>query len=459
MNSNPDLTQDSLTDTTAELAIEREAHAATRVRLKLLESKLLHFVPQDMISLLNKGSLFNISVGDQIEKKMTVLFTDIRDFTVLSENITPQQTFNMINSYLSMMNPIISAHHGIIDKYIGDAIMALFPTSSDDALSAALSMLVRLKEYNAGRLRAGYRPIRIGIGINTGMLILGVIGGGNRMEGTVIGHAVNLASRLEAFTKTYGTPLLISEHTFYSLAEPQRFSIRYLGRVNMAEKALPESAYEVFDHDAPEVRELKIKSIKKFEEAVVYYHAREIGMALPILEEIVRENPADNPANTYLKRCKNYIATGNYTGTEVLACEINWRNEYETGIAKIDRQHSQLFALISKLHKTVMSENNKSAALSALGILEKSILEHFEFEEDLMKNHFYPFASDHVAQHRSYKNYFSKLNGDIENENANRLYLGLCINLFLASWLLNHTTRDDRHLGRFLIECGALEAH
>jgi hemerythrin len=156
MSSSFDVPESKPEDAVAELAAEREAHAGTRARLKLFERTLLHFVPRDLISFLGKGSLLDVELGDQVEKTMSVVFTDIRDFTTLSESMTPQQTFNMINSYLSVMNPVISTHHGIIDKYMGDAIMALFPTSADDALSAALSMLARLEEYNAGRSRATY---------------------------------------------------------------------------------------------------------------------------------------------------------------------------------------------------------------------------------------------------------------------------------------------------------------
>lgn len=457
MNSSFDINQDTPTDAVAELAFEREAHAGTRARLKLLESKLLHFVPQDMISLLNKGSPFNISLGDQVEKKMAVMFTDMRDFTTLSENMTSQQTFNLLNSYLSMMNPIISAHHGIIDKYIGDAIMVMFPTSSEDALSTALSMLARLKEYNAGRLRAGYRPIQIGVGINTGLLMLGIIGGGNRMEGTVVGRTVNLASRLESFTKIYGTHLLISEHTYCSLADPQHYSIRYLGRVKISEKTPPESIYEVFDYEAPHIKELKLKSRKKFEEAIVYYHSREVAKAHPILEGIVQENPDDDPAKIYLKRCNDYLNTGKYVGVEESIAETACGDEYQTGFAEIDHQHQELLANIRELYEAVMAESDWGAISAAADSLGKHIQGHFEFEEDLMRNHFYPFTSDHVAHHNAYKNYFLELKNDIEARIENRQYLGMRIHLFLISRLMNHLAYDDRHLGRFLNECGVLE--
>ena len=440
----------------AELASERDAHAGTRARLKLLEHTVLQFVPRDLISFLGKGSLLDVELGDQVEKTMSVVFTDIRDFTTLSESMTPQQTFNMINSYLSVMNPVISTHQGIIDKYMGDAIMALFPTSADDALSAALSMLARLDEYNNGRSRASYPPIRIGIGVNTGLLMLGVIGGGNRMEGTVISHAVNLASRLETLTKTYGVPLLISEHTLYSLSDLQRFSVRYLGRSKVAENTPAESVYEVFNHDAPHVRDLKNKSLKKFEEAIAYYHIRAAKKALPMLEEIVQENPGDNPARVYLKRCGDYIKTGVYIGTEELPDEIVWHPKYEIGIAEIDRQLSELLALIRKLHEAVTVVNDRDAISSAMDILEKRIQEHCDFENELMTRHYYPFSSDHIAQHNSYKNYFHALRDEIEANTENSLYLGFRINLSLSNWLLNHLSRDDRHLGRFLSERGCV---
>ncbi|MDD5299292.1 MAG: adenylate/guanylate cyclase domain-containing protein [Gallionella sp.] len=439
-----------------ELAAEREAHAGTKARLKLLEHTVLQFVPRDLISFLGKGSLLDVELGDQVEKTMSIVFTDIRDFTTLSESMTPQQTFNMINSYLSVMNPVISTHQGIIDKYMGDAIMALFPTSADDALSAALAMLARLDEYNNGRSRAAYPPIRIGIGVNTGLLMLGVIGGGNRMEGTVISHAVNLASRLETLTKTYGVPLLISEHTLYSLSDAELFSVRYLGRSKVAENTPAESVYEVFDHDTPKIKELKIKSLKKFEEAVAYYHTRAATKALPMLEEIVRENPGDNPARVYLKRCLDYIKTGVYIGTEELPDEIIWRKEHEVGIEEIDRQLHELFTLIRNLHEAVSVENNRDAISSAMDILERRIQEHFEFEDELMTKHYYPFSSDHIAQHNSYKYYFYKLKDEIETNIENSLYLGFRINLSLANWLLNHLSRDDRHLGRFLNERGCV---
>ena len=455
MNFSFDIPEGNPENTSPELAAEREAHSGTRARLKLLERTLMRFVPRDLISFLDKSSILDVELGDQIEKSMSVVFTDIRDFTSLSESMSPQQTFNMINSYFSVMNPVISAHRGIIDKYMGDAIMALFPTAADDALSAALSMLARLDEYNAGRERAAYAAIRIGIGVNTGLLMLGVIGGGNRMEGTVISHAVNLASRLQTLTKTYGTPLLISEHTLYSLSEPEKFLTRHLGRVKVAYKTHPEPIYEVFNHDAPEVREKKLRSLRKFEEALAFYHTRDVLRARPMLEEIVRDNSADLPAQVYLQRCEDFLKTGLYNGSEEFTGDVSWRSEYEMGIADLDEQHRELIGLMEALHEAVMSSSDSASAL--LPELENSIRQHFEFEEQLMREHQYPFAENHIALHNSYMNFFLKLRDEIETHAGDPWYLGFRIKLSLADWMLNHSNRDDRHLGRFLNDRGVLK--
>jgi hemerythrin len=458
MISSFDIPMENPEDAASELAAEREAHAGTRARLKLLERTLLHFVPRDLISFLGKASLFDVELGDQVEKSMTVVFTDIRNFTRLSESMTPQQTFNMINSYLSSMNPVISAHHGIIDKYMGDAIMALFPHSADDAVKSGLSMLARLDEYNAGRSRAAYPPIRIGIGINTGRLMLGVIGGRNRMEGTVISHAVNLASRLQTLTKTFGTPLLISEHTLYSLAEPHRYSVRHLGRVNVPGTAQSESIYEVFDHDEQELKEKKILSLSKFEEALAYYHIREVARARPMLEEIIKDNPDDIPARVYLQRCEDSLKTGIHIGEEESTEQPVWKPEYELGITQIDTQHQKLLMTIGQLHLAVTTGQNEECCASLIHTLENQVADHFEFEERMMQEHHYPFASDHIAQHNSYQHYFYKLKREIEAHSSDPLYLGFRIKLFLADWLINHAKRDDLHLGRFLTERGAFNA-
>ena len=158
------------------------------------------------------------------------MFSDIRSFTSLSESMTPEENFKFVNSYLSKMGPLVREHNGYIDKYIGDAIMALFERSPEDAVRTSIKMLKTLREYNEGRNRAGYELIQIGVGVNTGKMMLGTLGESDRMEGSVISDAVNLAARLEGLTKLYKTPLLLSEETLLKIGD-SIFDTRLIDKV------------------------------------------------------------------------------------------------------------------------------------------------------------------------------------------------------------------------------------
>jgi two-component system sensor histidine kinase ChiS len=281
--------------------------------LKELNTKLIElnhayerFVPSEFLGLLNKQSITDIQLGDQVEQEMTVLFADIRGFTTLSEGMTPQENFNFINSYLSKMAPIIKQYHGIIDKYIGDAIMALFPNNAEEALQAAITMLTTLISYNQGRQRAGYQPIKIGIGLNTGALMLGTLGYQNRMDGTVISDAVNLASRLEGMTKMYATNLLISENTYSRLNDTSQYVIRRLDTVMVRGKSKPITVYEVLDGEETTTIELKMQTLTEFEQGLTHYFQREFTEAIRCFKQVLQMDPQDKAAQIYLSRCKNY---------------------------------------------------------------------------------------------------------------------------------------------------------
>lgn len=215
------------------------------IRIEKLTQAYQRFVPAEFLANLKQDDIVDVRLGDHTEQTMSVLFADIRSFTGMSENMTPQETFTFLNAYLGRMEPAINEHNGFIDKYVGDEIMALFGDTANDAVNAALSMLSRLKEYNTHRRNNGYPPVQIGIGINTGELMLGTIGARNRMEGTVISDAVNLASRIERLTKTYNTTLLISEHTLRALNEPEQYSIRLIDQVQVDGKSEWVNLYEV----------------------------------------------------------------------------------------------------------------------------------------------------------------------------------------------------------------------
>ncbi len=204
------------------------------------------FVPIEFLQLLKKRSLVDVRLGDHIENKMSVLFLDIRGFTMLSETMSASENFEFINSFLAHMEPVIRYYDGFIDKFIGDAIMALFKgAKADDALQAAIGMLGQLKEFNQELANQNRPPIRIGIGINTGDLILGIVGGKQRMESSVIGDTVNIASHMESLTKQYGVQLLISEETKNSLTDTSEYTFRLIDKVSVKGKKQLINIWEV----------------------------------------------------------------------------------------------------------------------------------------------------------------------------------------------------------------------
>lgn len=290
----------------------RQLEEAQQEKLYQLNKAYERFVPREFLSLLDKESIIDIHLGDQVEKNMTILFSDIRDFTTISEHMTPKETFNFLNSYLSKMEPVLIKHRGVIDKYIGDAIMALFPFSANDAVTGSIDMLHTLTKYNVELEAKNFKEIKIGIGLNTGPLMLGTIGGQHRMDGTVIADAVNLASRIEGLTKVYGTPLLITEDTYLSLQEPSQYHIRVIDVVKVKGKTELVTVYEVFDANKPNVVALKVETQADFEQGFVLYHSEEFDDALDLFETVLLANPEDKVAQVYVTRClnaKNHIVT------------------------------------------------------------------------------------------------------------------------------------------------------
>jgi class 3 adenylate cyclase len=194
------------------------------------------FVPKPVLSRLGHESIADVNLGDSIEAEMTVLFSDIRNFTTRSEQMSPSETFSFLNTYLAHMVPAIEKHGGLIDKYIGDAIMALFPDSADNALASAEAMQEAVRRLNDTR-PPGQEPISIGIGLHRGRLMLGTVGDRNRLDVTVISDAVNVASRLESLTKEKDEAIIVSSDVVRTLRHPERFSLKQLGTTSIKGRA------------------------------------------------------------------------------------------------------------------------------------------------------------------------------------------------------------------------------
>jgi class 3 adenylate cyclase len=241
---------------------------------------------------------------------MTVLFSDIRDFTSISEKLSPSETFEFLNSYLEKVGPIVRSNNGYIDKYIGDSIMALFPKGPDDAINAALEIGKRLSTYNEKRVQNGEPVIRIGTGIHSGSVILGTIGELERMEGTVISDAVNLAARLEGLNKHYGTSILLTQSTYEMLPKHKEYRHRKLDKVRVKGKEHPVRIIEIYDIDSEDTIKMKDLTSADFEKALQYYERKNIVEAQVIFESILKKFPEDGTSIMYLERCVKYGTTG-----------------------------------------------------------------------------------------------------------------------------------------------------
>ena len=178
------------------------------------------FVPETYLRLMDKRDLVSLDLGDFKVLPMSVLFTDIRNYTAVAEDMTPQDIFKFLNSFFSRMQPVISAHHGFIDKYIGDAILALFPGTADDCLAAGLDLLRAVRIYNGHREGSGYPRIQMGLGAHIGDVALGIVGARDRLNATVIGDSVNLASRVESLTKVFGIDVILTDSCTTSSPTP-----------------------------------------------------------------------------------------------------------------------------------------------------------------------------------------------------------------------------------------------
>lgn len=282
--------------------VELLARIKTHTQLAKINNAYRRFIPKEFITFLKKENIIDIKLGDQVQRKMTIMFSDIRDFTSISEKMKPEENFNFINSYLSRVSPSIRKNQGFIDKYIGDGIMALFPHEPEDAINASISMIKELAIYNKYLISSGLQEINIGIGIHTGSLMLGTVGEEERMEGTVISDAVNLASRLEGVNKIYGSAIIISDSTLQE-ANGENFRHRFLGTVSVKGKENQIPIFEVFESDNEEIAKLKQKTKSAFEDGVNLFQEKQYDEAFEQFKAVIRINKDDKAAIYYMDEC------------------------------------------------------------------------------------------------------------------------------------------------------------
>ena len=270
--------------------------------IQTLNQSYERFVPKEFLTLLQKKQITDVVLGDSTSLRMSVLFSDMRNFTAISEKMSPEQNFSFLNNYLSQVTPSINANGGFIDKYIGDAVMALFPAEPREAVKAATEMIHSLKIWSRNSDYSEVFQLDMGIGIHVGELILGTIGETDRMETTVISDTVNVSARLESLCKTYGVNIIISGAVFNELTDTQKRHARLIDRTIVKGKSLPIDVYEVFSADSSDEIKMKSESAKNLEKLVNLYYSEKVSEAEKYFKKILETTPKDTVAEQWSKR-------------------------------------------------------------------------------------------------------------------------------------------------------------
>ena len=290
--------------------IERNLKLEALMYQAVLAKSYSRFVPHEYLGFLSKNSIVDVLLGDHISKEMSVMFSDIRSFTTLSETMTPQENFDFVNAYLKRVSPIIREQNGFIVKYLGDGMMAIFPNSYIDSIQAALKKLELVNNYNLKREKDGRIPIHIGIGLHYGHMMVGMVGEKFRMQGDAFSDDVNLTARLEGLTKLYGVSLIISEAIYRQLVEPHNYNIRFLDNVKVKGKTRPIKIYEIFDADPPEIKTLKIQTLPDFKKGQALFFQKEFSQAAICFNKVIKGFPKDKTVELYLERINNLLNQG-----------------------------------------------------------------------------------------------------------------------------------------------------
>ncbi|MBN1242621.1 MAG: adenylate/guanylate cyclase domain-containing protein [Spirochaetales bacterium] len=272
-------------------------------KLQSLNEAFSRFVPSEFIELLGRDGVDEVELGDQALAEMAVLVADIRDFTGLSEEMGADDVFRFLNGFYGRIVPAVRAQGGLVDKFMGDALMAIFPGGSADALAAAQDIRRIVVRYNEERKGWGKKTVEMGIGIHAGDLILGTIGEVERMDTTVISDAVNVTSRLQDLTKRFRVPIIVSGPALERCAGARsRFALRYLGQIRLKGKAATVPTYELVCDDVDPLALEKIKNRGVFERAVFLLESGDLVGALAAFKECARRFPKDPALYWYVER-------------------------------------------------------------------------------------------------------------------------------------------------------------
>lgn len=296
--------------------LEARLRAADEHRQSLMDVQS-KFVPNELLRILDIDDLRRVRNGYRVEREMTVLISDIRGYTTMLEDMDVAEASNLAMGFLRAVELPIISYNGMIQDVRGDEIVAVFDSESD-AVRAGLAMLRSLRGHNRERAALGSAELRAGIGINTGTVGVGLVGGVNRMVLTIIGDAVNLAARIESTNKRYGSALLISDATHARLADPEQFDVRRMERVMVVNRRRPVTIYEVYNEDSAPLRAAKRSAQPAFDEAFALFDAGDVERARTAFERCRRLLPDDPVALLHLAHC-DAVARGEMTPGQEIA--------------------------------------------------------------------------------------------------------------------------------------------
>ncbi len=261
------------------------------------------FIPKQFLKFLGKNSILELELGNQVQKEVTTMFCDIRNSTATSTSLSLEENFNYINSYLKIVSPLIRKYGGFVDKYLGDGVLAVF-VSAENAIECAVQIVKAIEQKNKSNVKTP--SMDVGISLNTGEVVFGVIGEEERKSPTIISDTVNLASKMENINKFFKTKIIFSKRTLNSLKSEYPLSYRYLGSLTLDDKNYL-SLFECLDAYDKKIRE-KIESIKvTFEQGVRFYNLGKYHNAKENFQLVLKRVREDKVAYMYYNKCEQKI--------------------------------------------------------------------------------------------------------------------------------------------------------
>lgn len=279
------------------------------------------FVPSEFLESLGKENITEVRLGDLVEREVTVVFVDIREFTMVSEGMSPRENFLFVNAFNNRMGPIIRKNNGFILQYLGDGFMALFPKGSQNAIRASVEMHKELHLYNTERKEKNRLPIKVGAGMQNGKLIMGITGDIKRLDAAIISDTVNTAARIEGLSKHYGTSILLTKECVDNLTDTEEFNFRYLGPVQVKGKQNSIELYECIDGDDNILLNHKLNTLTTFNDAMNLYFNKEFAMAAVTFQQIFKMNTNDRTSKLFLNKSAHLITQEigeNWKGVEFM---------------------------------------------------------------------------------------------------------------------------------------------